>query len=119
MLNCSTHEVAGVTVITLEEADDATDDRGSSHRELLYKLVQERPDGRFAVDLGTLEFMSSADFGFLISLRKRIGLRNGKLVLFSVDPFILDTLASMKLISLFTIAEDLTEALIHLPPNNA
>ena len=119
MLNCSTHEVAGVLVITLEEGVETLDDRGSSHRELLYKLVQTREDGRFAVDLGRLEFMSSADFGFMISLRKRVGMRNGKLILFDVDPFIRDTLASMKLISLFTIADDLTEALALLPPEVA
>jgi anti-anti-sigma factor len=119
MLNCSTHEVAGVLVITLEEGIELPDDRGASHRELLYKLVQSREDGRFAVDLGKLEFMSSADFGFMISLRKRIGQRNGKLVLFDIDPFIRDTLTSMKLISLFTIAEDLTEALTLLPPGDA
>ncbi len=115
MLNCSMHEVGGVLVISLEEGGEGPDDRGASYRESLYKLVQTREDGRFAVDLGKLEFMSSADFGFMISLRKRIGMRNGQLVLFDVDPFIRDTLATMKLISLFTIAEDLTEALTHLP----
>ena len=117
MLSCSTHEVAGVLVVTLEEAGDTLVDRGATHREALYKTVQNRDDCRLAVDLGKLDFMSSADFGFLISLRRRVATKNGKMVLFDIDPFIRDTLATMKLISLFTIAADLSEALMLLPPS--
>jgi anti-anti-sigma factor len=116
MLICSTHEVAGVLVITLEEGNETGEDRGSVYRESLYKTVSTREDGRFAIDLGKLEFMSSADFGFMITLRRRIAGRNGKMILFEVDPFIRDTLTSMKLISLFTLADDLTAALTLLPP---
>ncbi len=115
MLTCSTHEVAGVMVITLEETGDDAPEDSSAHREALYKTVQNREDNRYAIDLGKLEYMSSADFGFLITLRRRVATKNGKMVLFDVDPFIRDTLATMKLISLFTLADDLTEALMLLP----
>jgi anti-anti-sigma factor len=115
MLNSTTHDVGGVMVITLEDAGDVPDDRQPSQRETLYKLVQASEDPRFAVDLGRLEYMSSADFGFLISLKRRVDAKKGKLVLFDVDPFIIDALKTMKLLSLFPIAEDLSGALLLLP----
>ena len=115
MLTCTAHEVGGVLVVTFEESPPGTDDRASSHRQSLYGTVQSREDPRFAVDLGTLEYMSSADVGFLISLKRRVDARKGQLVLFAVHPYIKSTLGTMKLLSLFRLAEDLTEALGMLP----
>lgn len=119
MLNCSTHEVGGVLVVTLEDAGVVGDDRQSSYREALYKAIQERGDARYAVDLGRLDFMSSADFGFLISLKRRVDAKKGKLVLYDIDPYIMNTLETMSLAKLFTFADDLTEALLLLPLTGA
>jgi anti-sigma B factor antagonist len=115
MLSTTTHEVGGVLIITLEVSEDANDERQASQRQALYKAIQERPDSRFAIDLGRVSYMTSADFGFLISVRRRIDTRKGTMVLFDVDPYILDTLATMKLLSLFKVADDLTGALMMMP----
>lgn len=116
MLNWTTHDVGGVLVITLEPSPSkATDDRQSGERQKLYETIQARADGRFAVDLGRVDYVSSADIGFLITLRRRADARKGKLVLFDVNPYIHDSLATMKLLPLFPVAEDLTGALVLLP----
>ena len=110
MLKWNTHAVGGVRVITLEPLEGVSDDRQSEERQALYRTIQERADPRFAVDLGRVEYMSSADIGFLITLRRRTDVRKGKLVLFDVNPYIRNSLATMKLLPLFPIADDLTGA---------
>jgi anti-anti-sigma factor len=115
MLNWTTHDVGGVLVITLEPSPSRTDDRQSEERQKLYESIQTRPDGRFAVDLGRVDYVSSADVGFLITVRRRTDVRKGKLVLFDVNPYIRNSLATMKLLPLFPIADDLTGALMLLP----
>jgi anti-anti-sigma factor len=115
MLSWTTHDVGGVLVVTVEPAPDGSDDRQAAHRQALYDAIQARTDGRFAIDLGRVDYVSSADIGFLISFRRRAGARNGKVVLFNVHPYIRDSLATMKLLPLFPIADDLTEALVLLP----
>lgn len=119
MPNWTTHDVGGVLVITLEPSTAASDDRQASERQALYQEIQSRADPRFAVDLGGVDYMSSADFGFLITLRRRADVRKGKLVLFDVNPYVRDSLATMKLLPLFPIAEDLTAALLLLPSGDA
>lgn len=115
MLNWTMHDAGGVLVITLEPSSSKSDDRQSEERQKLYETIQTRPDGRFAIDLGRVDYMSSADVGFLITVRRRADVRKGKLVLFDVNSYIRDSLATMKLLPLFPMAEDLTEALMLLP----
>lgn len=114
MLSCTTHENHGVLIITVEDAPAGGEDRIAGERETLYNTIKTRDDGRFAIDLGLLNYISSADIGFLIGMRQRVDRRKGKLVLFSVDPYILDTLATMKFLQLFVIAADLPDALSRL-----
>ena len=104
MLTCSTRDVEGVLVITLEDGGSVGDDRQAPFREAIYRAVQSHEGSRFAVDLAKLDMMSSADFGFLISLRRRVEARRGRLVLFHVGAHVLNTLGTMKLLSLFPIA---------------
>ena len=119
MLTWTTHDAGGILVITLEPSPLNGDDRQSEERQKLYETIQTRPDGRFAVDLGRVDYMSSADVGFLITVRRRADVRKGKLVLFDVNSYIRDSLATMKLLPLFPMAEDLTGALLMLPTGDA
>ncbi|HEV3164921.1 MAG TPA: STAS domain-containing protein [Isosphaeraceae bacterium] len=114
MLHLITHEVDGALVITCEAPTNASDDPGSTQREALYQAVASRADPRFAVDLGAIEYLASADIGFLIALRRRIETREGRLVLFDVHPILLDILRTMKLAKLFVFADDLSHALFLL-----
>lgn len=114
MLTCQTYEMDGVLIITLEDNGVARDDRQSSLRETLYRSIEGRADARFAIDLGAINYMASSDIGFLITLKRRIDARQGKLVLFEVDPYILDALRTMKLLSFFTVVESRGDALVEL-----
>ena len=112
MLSYSSHESGGVLVFNAEKAADT--DGHPSEREWLYKSIETRDDPRFAINLGEIEYMSSSEIGFLITLRRRIDARKGKVVLFGVDGFILDILRTMRLDKLFLIADDLDGALAKL-----
>lgn len=119
MLKWTTHDVGGVLVITLEPLPGGTDDRQSEERQRLYETIQTRPDGRVAIDLGKVDYMSSADVGFLITIRRRADIRKGKIALFDLNPYVRDSLATMKLLPLFPIADDLPGALMLLPSGDA
>jgi anti-sigma B factor antagonist len=112
MLSYSSHESGGVLIFTAEKSSEG--EVQPSQREWLYKSIESREDPRFAIDLGEIEYMSSSDIGFLITLQRRIGTRKGKVVLFGLDGFILDILRTMRLDKLFLIADDLDGALAKL-----
>jgi anti-anti-sigma factor len=116
MLSWTTHDVAGVLVITLEPSPVGLDERHAKERQALYEIIQSRPDPRFAIDLRGVDYVSSADIGFLITIRRRTDVRKGKLALYDVNSYIRESLATMKLLPLFPIAEDLNGALGLLPP---
>src|SRR3954469_17015831 len=88
MLNYSGHEADGVLVLTVE--DGTFGEANTTHREWLYKTIESREDPRFAIDLGAIAYMASSDIGLLITLKRRIDARKGKVVLCNVDPFIFD-----------------------------
>lgn len=109
MLSYITHESGGVLVLTAEKG--AEGELQLAQREWLYKAIEAREDPRFAIDLGEIEYMSSSEIGFLITLKRRIDTRKGKVVLFRVDSFIFDLFRTMRLDTFFPIADDLTGAL--------
>lgn len=112
MLSYSGHEASGVMVLRAENS--AEGEHQVSQREWLYKLIESRDDPRFAIDLGEIDYMSSSEIGFLITLKRRIDSRKGRVVLFGLDGFILDILRTMRLDKLFLIADDLNEARVKL-----
>ena len=114
MLTAQTYEMSGVLIIALEDKGVDRDDRQSSLREMLYGAIEAHPEPRFALDLSAFNYLASSDIGFLITLKRRIEGRNGKLVLFEVDPYIVDALRTMKLLAFFTIAETRADAVLRL-----
>jgi anti-sigma B factor antagonist len=114
MLTCQTYETNGVLVLAMEDNGVTRDDRQSSLRETLYRAIESHNDSRYAIDLSAINYMASSDIGFLITLKRRIDSRKGKLVLFEVDPYIVDALKTMKLHQFFTIVASRAEALSRL-----
>ena len=115
MLEFYSHEVdGGVLVVTC--GPSLTDGRvvPALSRESLYEAIQTRDLPRFAVDLTAMDFLASADIGFLIGLKRRVDGRRGRLVLYRVHPYVMDILRSMKLASFFTVADDLPAAIVEL-----
>ena len=112
MLSYSAHEANGVLVLTVEEA---TGDRAyTSQREWLYKTIETREDPRFIIDLAAVTYMASTDIGVLVTIKRRIDQRQGKLALIHVDPFIYDILRTMRIDKLTPIHEDMPEAVASL-----
>lgn len=114
MLTCQTYEMSGVLVIAFEDNGVTRDDRQTSLREILYRSIESHTDSRFALDLSAINYMASSDIGFLLTLKRRIDARKGKLVLFEVDPYIVDSLRTMKILSFFNIVETRSDALAQL-----
>ncbi|MGE3818829.1 MAG: STAS domain-containing protein [Isosphaeraceae bacterium] len=109
MLTYSAHEANGVLVFTVEEATG--DQVYTSQREWLYKTIESREDPRFVIDLAAVNYMASTDVGVLVTIKRRIDQRKGKLALVHVDPFIYDILRTMRIDKLIPIHEDLPSAL--------
>lgn len=110
MLEFSTYEASGVLVVSLESRDVASSDRQAAIREALYRLIEAHQGAGVAIDLGTLEFLSSSEIGFLIGLKRRIEALHGRVALYQVNPYILDTFRTMRLDQFFTIAADFDAA---------
>jgi anti-anti-sigma factor len=104
----------GVLVIAFEDTAASRDDRQSSLRENLYRSIESHPDPRFALDFSAINYMASSDIGFLLTLKRRIDARKGTFVLFEVDPYIVDALRTMKLLTFFPIVETRSDALVEL-----
>jgi anti-sigma B factor antagonist len=109
MLNYCGHEVSGVQVFTVEE--NPAGEAVMTQREWLYKTIENREDPRFIIDLGAIQYMQSADIGVLVTIKRRVDHRQGKIVLTNVDPFILDILRTMRIDKLFPVAPDMSAAL--------
>jgi anti-sigma B factor antagonist len=108
MLSYSGHEASGLMVLTVEESKPG--EEVMARREWLYKTIEGRDDPRFVVDLGNIQYMQSSDIGVLITVKRRIEAKKGRVVLMNVDPFILDILRTMRIDKLFPVVTDLNEA---------
>ena len=108
MLSYSGHECDGVLVFTVEEAGPG--EGVMAQREWLYKTIAERRDPRFIINLDAIRYMASADLGMLLTIKRRIDARKGKVVFANVDPFLFDIFRTMRLDVLFTITPDMPSA---------
>jgi anti-sigma B factor antagonist len=111
MLKFTTHEAAGVLIIVFEETDLSTGDWQSTERDVLYKMLESRQDGRFAIDLSEVNYLASSEIGFLMTIKRRIDRRQGKVVMFGVGAYIFDIFRTMNLTKIIDIVENQTAAL--------
>jgi anti-sigma B factor antagonist len=114
MLSFTTTAVKGVLVISFEASDDGAMDWQSSQRDWLYKLIESHPDSRFAVDLTDVHYLASSEIGFLVTLKRRIDRRQGKVVMFGAGDYVLNLFTTMNLTRIFDLAESLPAALAKL-----
>src|SRR5262245_36798739 len=98
MLAFKTREVGGVLVLAFEATEDLVANWQTTERDWLYKLIESHPSARFAVDLSGVNYLASAEIGFLVSLKRRIDRRHGKVVLFGVGPYVLEVFQAMNLV---------------------
>jgi anti-sigma B factor antagonist len=114
MLKFTTEEAGGVLVIAFEPTDVDAADWQSTQREWLYKLIESRADGRFAIDLSEINYLQSSEIGFLMTLKRRIDRRQGKFVMFGVGAYLHDIFRTMNLTKIVDIVDDLASAVAKL-----
>ena len=114
MLKFTTREVNGVLVIAFEATDDTALDWQATQRDWLYKLIESHPGSRFALDLSDVNYLASSEIGFLVTLKRRIDRRQGKVVMFGAGPYINDLFQTMNLTRFFDTADSLPLALMKL-----
>lgn len=112
----STRVESDATIVRFEAAGSLNDFRNNALRDALYELVQNQPAPVLAVDLQKVDYLSSSGVAILVGLKRRVDSRQGKIVLFHVQPVVRDLLAVMKLDRFFTVADDESEALASLRP---
>ena len=114
MLKFTTREVGGVLVVAFEATDELAPDWQFSQRDWLYKLVESHKDPRFAIDLSEVNYLASSEIGFLVTLKRRIDRRQGKVVFFGAGPYILDIFQTMNLARILDIVDTLAAAMAKL-----
>jgi anti-sigma B factor antagonist len=114
MLKFTTQEVSGVLVMAFEATDDIASDWQSSQRDWLYKLIESHKDPRFAIDLSDVDYLASSEIGFLVTIKRRIDRRQGRVVMFGLGSYIREIFATMNLIKILDVVDDFPSALIKL-----
>lgn len=114
MLSFTTNETRGVLIVAFEANDETVTDWQSSQRDWLYKLIESHPGSRFAIDLSDVNYLASSEIGFLVTLKRRIDRRQGKVVMFGAGSYITDLFQTMNLTRFFEMADSLPSALIKL-----
>jgi anti-sigma B factor antagonist len=112
----SIHEISDVLIIGFGDAAGLNDFRNSALQDSLYELVQTRTQPFFAIDLLRVDYLSSSGLAILVGIKRRVESRLGKIVLFHIQPTVLEVLKVTKLDRYFTIAEDEHSALASLHP---
>jgi anti-sigma B factor antagonist len=110
MLKFTTTEVGGVLVIAFEATDDHATDWQSTERDWLYKLLESQKDPRFAIDLSDINYLASSEIGFLVTIKRRIDRRGGRVVFFGLGPYILEIFETMNLAKVLDIVDNLPAA---------
>lgn len=77
----------------------------------LFRLVEDDHRQKLLLNFSTVEFLSSAALGKLITLDKKVKAHGGKLKLSNIRPEIYEVFAITKLNKLFDIKDDEADAL--------
>jgi len=77
----------------------------------LFQLVEEEDRKKLLLNFSSVEFLSSAALGKLITLDKRVKAHGGSLKLCNIRPEIYEVFAITRLDKLFNIKEDEADAL--------
>lgn len=112
-------EVGEVLVLALDDQMSVNDGQSDLYRKAIYDRVAARAEPRVAVDLGSIDFLSSSGVALLVGLRRRITGQGGDIALFGLHPHVVDLLRMMKIGPLFKIGDDEPAALGMLSPSPA
>lgn len=114
MSTFSTRDESGVLIVTFNDPSGLNDFRNTPLRDALFELVQDREEPRTALDMTSVDYLSSSGVAILVGLKRRVETRGGKVALYKLQPAVRDLLHVMKLDRYFPILDDETEALAEL-----
>ncbi len=110
----SLREHPDALVISIDQPPALNDFRSNAFRDSLYQTLEGHEAPRVALDLSQVDFLSSSGVAILVGMKRRLDSKSGKLVLFRVQPIVLDLLRITKLTHYFTFADDEAGALERL-----
>jgi len=87
--------------------------------EELLQLAEEEHRTRLVVSLSSVDLLSSAALGVLITLRKRLAARGARLKLADMEPQVAKIFSVTRLDGLFDIEDDLAHAVAGMQPGAA
>jgi anti-sigma B factor antagonist len=104
-------EVAGVTVVRFRDHKIVEDLNIQELGQELFQLVEKDRREKILLNFSSVEFLSSAALGKLITLDKKMKAHNGKLRLSNIRPEIFEVFQITKLHRLFDIKDEEADAL--------
>lgn len=104
-------EVGDVTVVRFVDRKILDEANIQELGRELFQLVEEEHRERLLLNFSSVEFLSSAALGKLITLDKRVKAHGGALKLSNIRPEIYEVFAITRLDKLFDIKEDEADAL--------
>jgi anti-sigma B factor antagonist len=104
-------EVGDVTVVRFVDRKILDEANIQELGQELFKLVEEDHRKNLLLNFSSVEFLSSAALGKLITLDKKVKSHSGKLKLSNIRPEIYEVFAITKLNKLFDIKDDEADAL--------
>jgi len=105
------NESGGVSVVTFSDSKIIDEDEIQELGQELYDLVERDGRRKFVLNFASVEFLSSAALGKLISFEKKVSTNDGELILTNIRPEIYEVFAITKLTKLFQIKDDEADAL--------
>lgn len=114
MSTFTTRDESDVLIVAFTDPAGLNDFRNTPLRDALFELVQPDDETRLALDMNRVDYLSSSGVAILVGLKRRTETRNGKIVLFRLQPIVRDLLQVMKLDRYFVIVDDEDQALASL-----
>ena len=105
-------EVGDVTVVRFVDRKILDESNIQDMGQELFQLVEEQKRGKILLNFTSVDFLSSAALGKLITLDKKVKAHGGKLKLSNIQPDIYEVFAITKLNKLFDIRDDEAAALV-------
>jgi anti-sigma B factor antagonist len=105
------NEVDDVTVVRFRDRKIVEDVNIQELGQEMFRVVETDNRGRLLLNFSSVEFLSSAALGKLITLEKKVKAHGGTLKLCNIRPEIYEVFAITKLNRVFDIKEDETDAL--------
>jgi anti-sigma B factor antagonist len=105
------NEVGDVTVVRFRDRKIVEDINIQELGSEMFQLIEEEKREKLLLNFSTVDFLSSAALGKLITLDKKVKAHGGKLKLTNIRPEIYEVFAITRLNRLFDIKDDEADAL--------